>query len=153
MATKVKNLMRTTLHTCAPGDSLAAAARIMWEQDCGIVPVVDGAGRLVGVVTDRDACMAAYTKGLALQQIAVASAMASRVVALREGDPLSRAHEELRTHRLRRLPVIDADHRPVGILSLKDLAVAAARAKAPAARQEVARTLAAVSADRVPVAM
>jgi CBS domain-containing protein len=153
MGMKVKDLMQTKLHTCHPDDSLAAAARIMWERDCGIVPVVDGAGRLVGVVTDRDACMASYTKGLPLQQIPVASAMASRVVSLHVGDDLTRAHEEMRTHKLRRLPVVAGEHRLVGLISLKDLATAAAKDKAPAPRQEVARTLAAVSAERVAVAM
>jgi CBS domain-containing protein len=48
------NLMTRDVATCRPEDPMAAAARIMWERDCGIVPVVDADGRPVGVVTDRD---------------------------------------------------------------------------------------------------
>jgi CBS domain-containing protein len=73
---KVEQLMTRILETITPGDSLAAAARIMWERDCGRVPVVasadDGGRRLVGMVTDRDVCMAAWTQGRPLADVAVA---------------------------------------------------------------------------------
>jgi CBS domain-containing protein len=63
---KVSDLMTTAVRSCGTGDNLQLAAQIMWESDCGIVPVVDGDGRVVGVITDRDICMAAYTQGLPL---------------------------------------------------------------------------------------
>ena len=40
--------------TCRLTDSLSTAAQLMWEQDCGSIPVTDDEGRLVGIVTDRD---------------------------------------------------------------------------------------------------
>ncbi len=150
---RVKDLMSTNLATCRPDDPLATAAQLMWERDCGVVPVTDGAGRLLGVVTDRDACMAAYTQGRTLHAIPVEVAMARRVVTLHEDDPLPRAHELMRTHRLRRLPVVDAAHHVVGLLSLKDLALEATAKKAGNDRQEVARTLAEISRQGVTKAL
>lgn len=140
---RVRDLMARPVVACRPGDPLAAAAQIMWERDCGAVPVVDDEARLVGVVTDRDACMAAYTQGRNLHEIPVEAAMARRVVTLQAGDPLRQAHELMRSHRLRRLPVVDEAHRLVGLLSLKDLAHHAEQGPA-AARQEVAVTLACI---------
>lgn len=145
-ALPVRELMVRAVHACRPEDTLDVAARIMWEQDCGFVPVTDAVGRLCGVLTDRDACMAAWTQGRSLLAIPVAAAMATKVVVLHPDDPLERAHELLRTHRLRRLPVVDGDQHVVGVLSLKDLA-AHARAR-PAAQAEVAETLVQVTRGR-----
>jgi CBS domain-containing protein len=57
------DLMTTNAKSCGTMDNLERAAQIMWENDCGVVPVVDGSERVVGMVTDRDICMAAYTQG------------------------------------------------------------------------------------------
>jgi CBS domain-containing protein len=67
-------------------DRLDAAARVLWEQDCGIVPVVDAANVLVGVVTDRDLCMASYTQGRPLDEIAVVGPMARQLRTCRPDD-------------------------------------------------------------------
>jgi CBS domain-containing protein len=50
---KIKDIMTTDVRICSPGTNLAAAAALMLDGDCGILPVVDE-GKLVGVVTDRD---------------------------------------------------------------------------------------------------
>jgi len=52
-------LMNTDVQSCSVNDNLQRAAQIMWENDCGAVPIVDGDGRLIGMVTDRDICMSA----------------------------------------------------------------------------------------------
>jgi CBS domain-containing protein len=149
----VRDVMSAAVHTCHADDTLAVAARIMWEQDCGFVPVTDGVGRLVGVVTDRDACMASYTQGKSLLAIPVSAAMATRVVTLHAADPLERAHELLRTHHLRRLPVVDGDHHVLGVVSLKDLAAQALVVDQTAGLREVAQTFGHVTKGRVPVEM
>lgn len=94
----------------------------MWDNDCGSVPVVDEAGSAIAMITDRDICMAAYTQGRALGEISVASAMSSGLVAVHETDELEVAEALMREHQVRRLPVIDAKRRPVGVVSLSDLA-------------------------------
>jgi len=83
---KAKELMTRDVATCRPEDPMAAAARIMWERDCGIVPVVDGDGRPVGVVTDRDLCMASFTRNEPLSRMPVRDAMAKKPFACREED-------------------------------------------------------------------
>ena len=60
---KIENVMTRQVRTCAPGDNLNTAANVMWENDCGSVPVVDATGRAVGMLTDRDVCMAAFFHG------------------------------------------------------------------------------------------
>jgi CBS-domain-containing membrane protein len=142
----VGDSMTRAIRTCRPEESLAAAARILWEQDCGIVPVLDGEGDLVGVVTDRDACMAAYTRGQRLDEIPVHTAMA-RVVSTCGADwPLERALAVMRQQQVRRLPVLDERNRCCGVLSLSDVVRVAG--EDPALRGAVVGTLAAVSRPR-----
>ena len=60
---KVHEIMSTDLATCQSEDTLNCAAQIMWERDCGVVPILDQGSRVIGMLTDRDICMAAYTQG------------------------------------------------------------------------------------------
>ena len=55
----VSELMSHPVVMCPADATLDQAARLMWEFDCGTIPVQDTDGRLVGIVTDRDICMAA----------------------------------------------------------------------------------------------
>jgi CBS domain-containing protein len=119
---RVGELMTSDVKACHPGDSLNRAAQIMWENDCGCVPVEDDAGRVVGMLTDRDACMAAYTQGRALSEIPVESAMSRMVVACRAEETAAAAERLMREQRIRRLAVLDRDGRLAGILSLSDIA-------------------------------
>ena len=119
----VKTLMTgSPLATCRPGDPLQAAARLMWERDCGAVPVVDNARHVVGVITDRDICMAAYTQGKPLSAIPVSSAMARQVISCHGEDDVRLAEDLMRDYQVRRLPVLNTDGQLVGMLSLNDLA-------------------------------
>ena len=68
---KVKEIMTANAKACTPSNSLADAARLMWDNDCGILPVVTEGGKVIGLITDRDICMAAFTKGRNLSDIAV----------------------------------------------------------------------------------
>jgi CBS-domain-containing membrane protein len=119
----VKDLMSEDVHTCGPEDSLQHAAQIMWDQDCGTVPVIDIDRRVVGMLTDRDVCMHAMMSGRRLQDCTVADAMASDVFTCGPSDSLDAAQSLMRRQRVRRLPVTDAAQRLVGILSLNDLAL------------------------------
>jgi CBS domain-containing protein len=126
---RVEQLMTRIVRTCRPQDTLDVAAQIMWEEDCGCVPVVtrgEGRSRLVGMITDRDVCMAALTQGRALHAIEVTSAMARELASCRPTDTVLVALQVLRTKRLRRLPVVATEDELVGILSLADLVRASA---------------------------
>ena len=151
---KVADLMTRDVRVCTIHDSLNAAARIMWEHDCGCVPVVDGHGRLAGIVTDRDICMAAYTQGLPLEAIAVERVMSPRVISCARGDDLEAAHRMMRTHEIHRLPVADSRGRLLGILSLSDLANHSGAASAASAEAvEIATTISAIRRRRKPAAV
>lgn len=118
---KISELMTRDVKTCAPADTLQRAAQIMWENDCGIVPIVEG-DRVVGMITDRDVCMAAYTQGQPLWQIPVSGAMATDVHGVHEDDSLDAAESLMQRMRVRRVPVLDGGGRLKGILSMNDLA-------------------------------
>jgi CBS domain-containing protein len=118
---KVADLMTAEVQACSTHDSLNAAARIMWDHDCGCAPVVNAHGKLVGIVTDRDVCMAAYTQGVPIQSIPVERAMSAKVISCGRGDDVESAHRLMRTHEVHRLPVVDSRGRLAGILSLSDL--------------------------------
>ena len=118
---KVADLMTSEVQACSTHDSLNAAARIMWDHDCGCAPVVDTHGKLIGIVTDRDICMAAYTQGVPLQAIRVERAMSPKVISCARTDDLDTAHHLMRTHEIHRLPVVDSRGKPIGILSLSDV--------------------------------
>ncbi len=119
---QVAELMSHNVTTCRAEDSLRDAAALMWQQDCGCVPVVDDQQQLVGMLTDRDACMGALSRGLSLHDIRVGQVMSVDKHAVRAGDDLQAALDVMREQRVRRVPVLDAEERIVGLLSLADIA-------------------------------
>jgi len=119
---KVSDLMTKEVKACSRHDSLNRAAQLMWENDCGAVPVLDSDSKVIGMLTDRDICMAAYTQGIALVDASVASVMSRDVSVCNPSDNISAAAERMRDRRIRRLPVVDKDHRLIGILSVSDIA-------------------------------
>jgi CBS domain-containing protein len=119
--TLVKDLMTRSVHACHPNDSLEIACRIMWENDCGSVPVVDDGLRVRGMITDRDVCMAAWNQGRPLKEIPVGTACSSDLVCCLQDDPVSEAERLMMRHRVRRLPVTDPYGRLLGVLSLSDI--------------------------------
>ncbi|MFI5315313.1 MAG: CBS domain-containing protein [Myxococcota bacterium] len=151
---RVEDLMNKDVRACKADDSMNEAARVMWEIDCGFVPVVaaDGSGRVVGVITDRDVCMASYTRGVSLHELRVSEAMSASVRACSPGDSLSSAEAEMGAGRVRRLPVVDAAGQLLGILSLADIARRLATSRAHGRKEitasEVGDLLAAVCQPR-----
>jgi CBS domain-containing protein len=121
LATPVKKLMQKAPATCSPEDSLNHAAKIMWDLDCGAVPVVDASGDVVGIVTDRDICMATYTRGLAPGAVSVESVMSRAIHTCSPEDSIGEAARSMAQHRVRRLPVTSGN-RLVGLLTLADIA-------------------------------
>jgi CBS domain-containing protein len=119
---KLKEIMTPLVKTCSPSDTLDAAADVMWKNDCGCVPVVDASANVVGIVTDRDVAMAAYTQGRRLAEIPVTVAMAKKVLTCRADDDVDIAERTMRENQIRRVPIVDAEGRLQGIVSLNDIA-------------------------------
>lgn len=146
----VKEAMSRVVHSCQSSQTLDDAARLLWDHDVGALPVLDGAGRLMAMLTDRDVCMAAYTQGKALRELPVYAARSQALFTCHCGDRLSTAERTMRVHQVRRLPVVDDAGRLVGMLSLADLArvsVASGKHGAPP-HVDVTATLATVSRRR-----
>jgi CBS-domain-containing membrane protein len=138
---KVEQLMTKQVQLCGPDDTLERAAQLMWDRDCGSLPVCsgDGAIRTVGMVTDRDITMCALFQGKPLRDLRVAEAMAKDIRFCRPGDSLADAERTMREARIRRLPVVDDQGALIGLISLADLAQEAAR-EASATKQEITET-------------
>jgi CBS domain-containing protein len=104
-----------------PEESMEEAARLMWEHDCGVLPVVDAQQHVIGMLTDRDVCMGAYTRGTTLRDGRVETAMSRGVFSCRPTDSLEDAIRTLADHRVRRVPVLDGQGKLLGIVSANDL--------------------------------
>jgi CBS domain-containing protein len=152
---RVFEIMTRKVATCAESDTLADAARLMAEADCGVIPVVGSApSQPVGVVTDRDICMAAYRFGKRLTEIRVRDAMTAPVRTCNVDASASEAEYVMRDAGVRRLPVVDDRGTLVGIVSLADLALEAQherRLSRPTLEEiEIGDTLAVICKPRTP---
>jgi CBS domain-containing protein len=145
---KIQDVMSVDVVTCKPADPTSEAARLMWEHDCGVVPVVDEENHPLGIVTDRDICMAAYMTGRPLAAIRVDEVMSRELQTCSPEDSIGKAELSMQDRHVRRLPVVDDDSHLVGILSLNDIARRAAhdqgRKHETIAMEHVAETLASV---------
>ena len=143
-------LMTHPVITCKASDTLAAAANLMWDHDCGILPAVGPDGRVAGIITDRDICMAAFTQGRSLDEITVSHVMAIDAITVKPNDKLGHVEELMVKHQLRRLPVVDENDHPIGMISLSDLAIECARTDTEMKHgpSKIAHTLAAISRPR-----
>jgi CBS domain-containing protein len=149
---RVKQIMSHPAVSCGPDDTLETAAGLMWDHSCGVLPVVED-GRVIGMLTDRDTCMAAYTERRLLSDIPVSRAMAAHVVTCGPDDTVKHAEELMAAHQVRRLPVVHQDGTLVGVLSIDDLVREGAeerwqRRKAISAA-ELVDTLASVAEPRI----
>lgn len=140
-----RELMSTPARTCQPNTDLAAVTQLMWHHDCGFVPVVDAQGHLAGVITDRDICIASATRRLLPERISAAQAMSSAVHACLPDDDIERVLEGMKTHQVRRIPVVDTNGHLQGVVSLNDVVRAVGKKGAPTATAVVA-TLAGICA-------
>ena len=146
----VHDIMRVRVHTCSPSDTLHKAAQLMWEKDCGCLPVIDEVRVVRAVITDRDICMAALTQGVALAETSVSSAMSRSLSVCSPDDSLGAVEDLMREAQIRRVPVVDADGVLLGMISLGDIAryLRPRSQQAPGSVAQLLETLAAISEPR-----
>ena len=143
----VRELANFDVKVCSPDTDLATAAKIMWDCDCGVVPVVNEERRVLGMVTDRDICIAAATRAAKPSDIQVRDVMSQAVASCKAEDDANTAMGIMKQRRVRRLPVLDARGRLAGILSVNDLAMRAdTRAGAEVSAQAFLDTFKAICA-------
>jgi CBS domain-containing protein len=146
---KVKDVMTKDVRTCGLDSDLSAVARMMSMRDCGVIPVVDN-GQIVGVITDRDICIAAGSKNREPSMVTVSEVMTRRVYSCPPDAEIRDALRIMREKQVRRLPVIDAKGKLCGILSLNDVAIKARDAAKPEelSADDVEKTLEAICRHR-----
>lgn len=122
---KVKDIMQPRVKSCGPHDSLRVAGQILGRIRAGVLPVVDEARHVCGIVTDRDMFLAGVSRDAKPSEIEVGDVMVQPVYTCSVDDDLLWALRKMERHGLRRLPVVDHEERLAGILSLDDIALAA----------------------------
>jgi CBS domain-containing protein len=124
-AMKVQDVMHSKVQSCPPTTNLAAAAAVMWDYDCGALPVVNDTGQVMGMITDRDIAIAAATKGRPAGEIPVSEVISGTMYSCAQDDDIHAALKTMRHAKVRRLPVVNAEGRLQGILCLNDIALRA----------------------------
>ncbi len=151
---KIQDMMTRKPESCVPEADLADVAMIMWRQDCGVVPVVDEQSRVLGVITDRDICMAVATRHHKPEELRVQDVLRRRLFTVHPEDDVRVALEVMRNERVRRLPVVDADQRLLGIVSINDLVrcaePATSRTPTELSANELIETMKAICSHAVP---
>ncbi len=123
----VNEAMTTQPATCGPATNLAAATELMWTRDCGSLPVVDEAGQVLGIVTDRDMLIALGTRNQRASELAVAEVMTAPALTCRPLDTMEAALTRMNAQQIRRLPVVDSEGVLVGMLTMNDIVLHAER--------------------------
>ena len=127
---KIRDIMTERPESCTPNTDLAAAAMIMWRNDCGFVPVVsEDLSKTLGAITDRDICMAVATRHVRAEELRVGDVMSGRLVSVVPGDDIDTAADLMRYEQLRRLPVLGPDDELLGVVTLRDMIMRAGPAK------------------------
>lgn len=143
---KVRDVMTTEVGYCQADAPLTQAAEIMWQRDCGIVPVTDENQRVVGTITDRDICFATVTKNRLPSEIKISEVISqNEVQTCAPGDAVEDALKTMKRRQLRRLPVVNKDGVLVGILSLADIIRSAGKGKDAVPRKKLLAALKEIS--------
>lgn len=121
---KCNEVMTKNPLCCLPEDLVTKAAGLMKSENVGSIPVVENeqTKKLVGIVTDRDLTLKILAGGLDAKTTKVDAAMTRKVVTCRAEDDLQKALDAMSEHQLRRIPVVDGDHKIVGIIAQADVA-------------------------------
>lgn len=113
--------MTRSVRACHPETNLAAA--LMWEGDCGTLPVVVDGGKIIGMITDRDIAIELGTRRQIAAETPVSEAMSKEVFACAPDDDIHTALKTMRKDRVRRLPVINDEGSLQGSLSMNAVAI------------------------------
>jgi len=121
---KCKDVMTEDPVCCLPTDAVSKAAQLMKDEDVGSIPVIEDEEtmKLIGIVTDRDLALQVVAAERDASTTQVEDVMTYDVITCRATDDVQKAVDAMAQHQLRRMPVIDSDHRIVGIISQADVA-------------------------------
>jgi len=120
---RVQEVMRKSPRSCSLSSNLAAVTEQLWDYGCGALPVVDANGKVLGILTDRDICVAIGTRNRRPSELRAEDAMSLQIATCKPIDDIHDALKVMRTRKVRRLPVVNDQGRLEGILCLSDLVV------------------------------
>ena len=146
---KVRDIMTKTAVSCRSEMSLAAAGALMWENDCGLLPIVNDSGKVTGVITYRDICIALSTRDRQPSQISTADVAKPPAVICSPDDDIHNALGTMTREKIRRLPVVSSEGGIVGVLSINDVVLRAEKGngrKPDISYDDVVRALQAICA-------
>jgi CBS domain-containing protein len=142
---KVRDLMTKTVASCLPETNLAAAGALMWEIDCGVLPVVNDQRKVIGMLTDRDACIALTSKDRRAAAIKVSEVVTSHTIVCHSDDDIATVLEIMGREKVHRLPVVNGLGILEGIISMNDIVLRAekevGRRRPPVSYDDVVHTL------------
>jgi CBS domain-containing protein len=154
---KVSSIMMRTPAACNARTNLGAAVEILWHRNCGMLPVTNDEGKVTGVVTDRDLCIALGTRNHLPGEVTLGEVVTGKMFWCKPDDDVHAALNTMAREKVRRLPVINGEGKLVGILSMDDVVVhAEARSltkKPELDYEDVVNTLKKVYETQFPIAV
>jgi CBS domain-containing protein len=127
---KIDTIMTQQVRSCGPDTNLGSIVETMRSHGCGIVPVVNDRGEAIGVVTDRDICIALGTRDVPASTLVARNVMTEPVIGCAPEDDCVDALLTMAARHVRRLPVLGVGGVLLGIVSIDDIVRRAARAPA-----------------------
>ena len=122
---KVKEIMTPDAKAVWLTESLADAAKLMWENDCGVLPIIKDGQKVIGMITDRDICMAVAMRDTHPSSVSVEEVMTGQVYSVNPEDDVDQALQAMQEHKVHRLPVVNGEGELEGILSMNDIVLKA----------------------------
>lgn len=151
---KVREVMISTPFYCVAETNLGSATELMWNASCGFLPVEAEEGKVIGVITDRDICIALGTRNRLAGDVKVGEVMSGRLYFCGPEDDIHSALHSMKQGKVRRLPVIAGNGSLVGVVSMDDVLLrteSTALGKEPElGSDEVVRTYRAITRRPVP---
>jgi len=121
MADSIRELMTSNPRSLESGKNVMEAARLMRDEDVGIIPVVEGK-KLVGTVTDRDIAIRVVAEGKSAEKTTVGEVASRELITIDPQQDLDEALRLMARHQVRRLPVVEQDGKLVGVVAQADIA-------------------------------
>ncbi len=146
---KIRDLMIDAVVSCRADANVAAAGALMWQHDCGFLPVVDDRNRVIGVLTDRDICIALCTRNVRASELTAREVAAQQIATCEPEEDVRAALKTMRDNKVHRLPVLDAAGILQGIVSMDDILIyterRGVRLRSEVTPEDVLQTLQAIS--------
>jgi len=119
---KVNDVMVHEVACCSPQTSLQDIAMMMWNNDCGAIPLVDDQEHPVGIITDRDIAMGAALQSKPLWEINAGDISSHReLYCCGPDESIAKALQLMEAHEVRRLPVVNQYNQLCGMVSMGDI--------------------------------